>query len=411
MTVLTDTGDFLAVLLAAALAPILAALVTRAWSALVVPVVVAELLLGVVIGPDVLGLASQTDLLEFLGQLGLGFLFFFAGYEIRFERVRGTPLRLAVIGWVCSLALAYSLAGLLEVGGVVISGLLTGSAMATTALGTLIPLLRDTNQLDTPRGSHVLAVGAVGEFGPVLIVTLLLGATSDTATEALLLVAFVVVAVLAATLATGAVGRSWDFLERSLKTSGQLPVRLTVLSVFALVVLAADLGLDVILGAFAAGLLVQSVLKGKELDRFESKLDAVGFGLLIPFFFVTSGIALDLDSLVSSPGGLLKLPLFLGLFLVVRGLPVLLLYRRELPRDDRTALALFASTQLPLVVAITAIGVEQGHMRSSTAAALVGAAVLSVLIFPSLALARGARSATAAAAGSPPPRSDSAAPA
>ena len=233
VTVLTDTGDFLAVLLAAALAPILAALATRAWSALVVPVVVAELLLGVVIGPDVLALASPTDLLEFLGQLGLGFLFFFAGYEIRFERVRGTPLRLATIGWVCSLALAYSLAGLLEVGGIVISGLLTGSAMATTALGTLIPLLRDTHQLDTPSGSHVLAVGAVGEFGPVLIVTLLLGATSDTATEALLLVAFVAVAVLAATLATGAVGRSWDFLERSLKTSGQLPVRLTVLSVFA----------------------------------------------------------------------------------------------------------------------------------------------------------------------------------
>jgi Kef-type K+ transport system membrane component KefB len=409
--VITDTGDFLAVLLAAALAPILAALATRAWSALVVPVVVAELLLGIVIGPDVLALASPTDLLEFLGQLGLGFLFFFAGYEIRFDRVRGTPLRLAAIGWLCSLALAYSLAGLLEAGGIVISGLLTGSAMATTALGTLIPLLRDTHQLDTPSGSHVLAVGAVGEFGPVLIVTLLLGATSDTATEALLLVAFVVVAVLAATIATGAVGRSWDFLERSLKTSGQLPVRLTVLSVFALVVLAADLGLDVILGAFAAGLLVQTVLQGKELERFESKLDAVGFGLLIPFFFVTSGIAFDLDSLTSSAGALLKLPLFLGLFLVVRGMPVLLLYRRELPGADRTALALFASTQLPLVVAITTIGVEQGHMRSSTAAALVGAAVLSVLIFPSLALARRARAIKPAAAGPRPPRSDSAAPA
>ena len=404
---LTDTGDFLAVLLAAALAPILAALVTRAWSALVVPVVVAELILGVVIGPDVLGLASRTELLEFLGQLGLGFLFFFAGYEIQFDRVRGSPLRLAGIGWVCSLVLAYSLAGALEVSGIVISGLLTGSAIATTALGTLIPLLRDTKQLDTPLGSHVLAVGAVGEFGPVLIVTLLLGATSDTATEVLLLVAFVAVAVLAATILTGAVGRSWHFLERSMGTSGQLPVRLTVLALFALVVLAADLGLDVILGAFAAGLIVQTVLKGKELELFESKLDAVGFGLLIPFFFVTSGIALDLDSLLSSPGGLLKVPLFLGLFLVVRGLPVLLLYRQTLAGADRKALALFASTQLPLVVAITTIGVEQGHMRASTAAALVGAAVLSVLIFPSLAL--NVRSRAAAAA--PPPRSDSAAPA
>ena len=289
--------------------------------------------------------------------------------------------------------LAYSLAGLLEVGGVVISGLLTGSAIATTALGTLIPLLRDTRQLDTPLGSHVLAVGAVGEFGPILIVTLLLSATSNTLTEALLLVSFVALAVLAATLATGAVGRHWGYLERSLTTSSQLPVRLTVLTVFALVVIASDLGLDVILGAFAAGMLVQTVLKGRELEQFESKLDAVGFGLLIPFFFVTSGMAIDLDSLVESVGALLKVPLFLALFLVVRGAPVLLLYKRALPRPDRTALALFASTQLPLVVAITAIGVEQDKMHSSTAAALVGAAVLSVLIFPSLALARRAGSA------------------
>ena len=139
----TETGDFLAVLVAAAIAPMLAALASRVWSALIVPVVVVELLLGVLIGPDVLGLATRGELLEFLGELGLGFLFFFAGYEIRLERVRGTPLRLAAVGWIASLVLAYSLAGALHATGVVVSGLLTGSAMATTALGTLIPLLRD----------------------------------------------------------------------------------------------------------------------------------------------------------------------------------------------------------------------------------------------------------------------------
>lgn len=273
--------------------------------------------------------------------------------------MRGTPLRLAGLGWVASLALAYSLAGVLAVTGVVLSDLLTGSAMATTALGTLIPLLRDTGQLETTLGRHVLAVGAVGEFGPILIVTLLLGATADAATEALLLVAFVALAVLATMIATGVVGRSWGFLERSLETSGQVPVRLTVLVIFALVVVAADLGLDVIVGAFAAGLLVQTVLKGREMEHFETKLDAVGFGLLIPFFFVTSGIALDLDSLLESAGALLKVPLFVGLFLVVRGVPVLVLYRRALAVADR--------------------------------AALVGAAVLSVLVFPSLALSRASR--------------------
>jgi Kef-type K+ transport system membrane component KefB len=382
-----DTGSFLIVLGAAAAAPLLAVLAQRPIKSLVVPVVVVELLLGVLIGPQGLELAELGDILEFLGELGLGFLFFFAGYEIRFEVIRGSPLRLAAFGWVLSVALAYAIAGTLEAAGVVISGLLTGSAMATTALGTLVPVLRDTGALSTRLGGFVLGAGAMGEFGPVLIVTLLLSTQSDTAEQALLLCAFVVIALLAAALSSGAIRRHYQFLTTSLETSGQLPVRLTVLLLFALVVIAADLGLDVILGAFAAGVIVRLGLRGREVERFESKLDAVGFGLLIPFFFITSGMGIDLDALTSSAGALLKLPLFLALFLVVRGLPALLLYRRELPRNERAALALFSATALPLVVAITHIGVDQGHMTTSTAAALVGAGVLSVLIFPAAALA------------------------
>jgi Kef-type K+ transport system membrane component KefB len=382
-----DTGSFLIVLGAAAAAPLLAVLAQRPIKSLVVPVVVVELLLGVLIGPQGLELAELGDILEFLGELGLGFLFFFAGYEIRFEVIRGSPLRLAAFGWVLSVALAYAIAGTLEAAGVVISGLLTGSAMATTALGTLVPVLRDTGALSTRLGGFVLGAGAMGEFGPVLIVTLLLSTQSDTAEQALLLCAFVVIALLAAALSSGAIRRHYQFLTTSLETSGQLPVRLTVLLLFALVVIASDLGLDVILGAFAAGVIVRLGLRGREVERFESKLDAVGFGLLIPFFFITSGMGIDLDALTSSAGALLKLPLFLALFLVVRGLPALLLYRRELPRNERAALALFSATALPLVVAITHIGVDQGHMTTSTAAALVGAGVLSVLIFPAAALA------------------------
>ena len=381
-----DTGSFLAVLGAAAAAPLLALLAQRPVRSLVVPVVVVELLLGVVIGPHGLALADLDGVLEFLGQLGLGFLFFFAGYEIRFELIRGSPLRLAVVGWVASVALAYSFAGVLAAAGVVISGLLTGSAMATTALGTLIPVMRDAGTLSTRLGRFVLGAGAMGEFGPVLIVTLLLSTQSDTAMQALLLCAFVGIAVAAAALSSGAMGRHYQFLERSLETSGQLMVRLTVLLLFALVVIAADLGLDIILGAFAAGIIVQVSLRGREAERFESKLDAVGFGLLIPFFFVTSGMGLNLAALTESVGALLELPLFLALFFAVRGLPALLLYRRELAADERLSLALFSATQLPLVVAITHIGVDQGHMRESTAAALVGAGVLSVLIFPAAAL-------------------------
>ena len=271
---------FLLVLAVAAAAPIMAAAAGRLSARVIVPIVVVELVLGAVIGPDGLGLAEVDDILSFLGQLGLGFLFFFAGYEIDVERIRGAPLRLGVLGWLVTLALAYALAGVLAATGVVLSGLLVGSAMTTTALGTLLPVLRDSGRLDTELGRFVLGAGAMGEFGPVLIVTLLLGTQADAGTQLLLLAAFTVLAVLAAALSAGAVGRSWSFIERNLETSGQVPVRLTILLLFALVVVAADLGLDVILGAFAAGAILRLLLRDRELERFESKLDAVGFGLL-----------------------------------------------------------------------------------------------------------------------------------
>lgn len=405
---LYDTTSFLLVLAIAAAAPVVAAVVSRLNAAVIVPVVVVEIVLGALIGPDVLELADLNDILDVFGQLGLGFLFFFAGYEIQFERIRGAPLRLAALGWAMTLAIAYAVAGALQAAGVVLSGLLVGSALTTTALGTLIPVLRDAGRLDSRLGTFVLGAGAIGEFGPVLIVTLLLSTQSDELHQALLLLAFVTLALLAAALSSGVVGRHWRFIERNLETSAQVPVRLTVLLLFALVVIAGDLGLDVILGAFAAGVIVRLVLKGKEVERFESKLDAVGFGLLIPFFFVTSGMELDLSALAGSARALAELPVFLALFLLARGLPAVVLYRGELERGDRRSLALLSATQLPLVVAITTIGVDQGHMESSTAAALVGAGVLSVLLYPSLALALGraspkpVRSATVASS-----RSDS----
>jgi Kef-type K+ transport system membrane component KefB len=383
---MTDTTSFLLVLLAAAVAPFVAAGANRLHPQLIVPIVVVELMLGAIIGPDILGAAEMNEVLSFLGELGLGFLFFFAGYEIDVSRIRGVPLRLAAIGWVISCALAYAIAGALMAAGVVLSGLLVGSAMSTTALGTILPVLRDAGQIDTRLGRFMLGTGAVGEFGPVLIVTVLLGSQSDPSTQILLLAIFVVLAVLAALVSMRAVGRGWEFIERNMETSGQVPVRLTVLLLFGLVVIASDLGLDVILGAFAAGAILRLLLQGREAEQFESKLDAVGFGLLIPIFFVTSGIKLDLEALVSSARAMIELPVFLVLFLLVRGLPAMLLYRNVLPIAERKALALLSATQLPLVVAITTIGVDAGHMRPSTAAALVGAGALSVLIYPSLAL-------------------------
>lgn len=370
----------------AALAPIIAGMVGMRFRSIVLPVVVVELLLGVLIGPQVLELAHTDDVLDAFAQLGLGFLFFFAGYEIRMEKIKGEPLKLAGKGWLLSLALAYGAAGILHVTGVIVSDLLVGSALVTTAIGTLIPILRDENRLGGDFGGHILAIGAVGEFGPVMIVTLLLGATNNAVEQSVLLVAFVVIAVVTGLAATGAATRWFEFVTARMDNSGQLPVRLAVLLVFGLVVLAGDLGMDVILGAFAAGMIMAMVIGDRDAKVFDSKMEAVGFGFLIPFFFITSGMNLDVEALFASLSGALKLPLFFALMLIVRGIPALVFYRKVLPANQLKPLGLLSATQLPIVVAITTIGLDSGNMRPSTAAALVCAAVLTVLFFPTIAL-------------------------
>jgi Kef-type K+ transport system membrane component KefB len=349
------------------------------------PVVVIELVLGIVIGPQVLGLADSDDFIEFFSNLGLGMLFFFAGYEIEFDRIRGRPLRLGATGWAFSLALAYGLGGILAAAGVVISLLYTGSALATTAIGTLIPILRDTGDLRTRFGTYLLAAGAVGEFGPIMLFTLVLS-TTHPVHEAAILIAFVAMAVLLALFSVRVGLRGIPVLEQTLEASSQLAVRIAVLLIFGLAALAGELGLDVLLGGFVAGMITRTALRGGEMKALESKLTAVGFGFLVPFFFVSSGINFDLDALFASAGALLKVPLFLALFLVVRGAPALLLYRGVLDARARAALAFFSATALPLVVAITTVAQDGGHMSSSTAAALVGAAILSTLIFPLVGL-------------------------
>jgi Kef-type K+ transport system membrane component KefB len=352
---------------------------------LTLPVVVLELVFGIVIGPEVLDIAKIDSTTEFFGDLGLGMLFFFAGYEIDFERIKGRPMRLAGIGWALSLVLAYGIGGALAAAGVVLSYLYTGSAMATTAIGTLIPILRDAGEIKTRFGTYLLAAGAAGEFGPILLVTLILSGAQPLH-EALILVLFVGLAVLTGVLAVRSAWRGWPLVERAFETSSQVAVRLAVVLVFGLVALAAELGLDLLLGGFVAGIITRVALRGREVGVLESKLTAVGYGLLIPFFFVTSGMEFDLSALTSSASGMLKVPLFLALFLVVRGTPALLLYRRVLDARERLALAFFSATELPLVVAITTVATETGHMKSSTAAGLVGAAILSALIYPLIGL-------------------------
>jgi Kef-type K+ transport system membrane component KefB len=381
----TVAGSFLVIVAAAALAGTVAALV--AGRGLFLPVVVVELVFGVIIGPQVLGLAHVSAFTEFFADLGLGMLFFFAGYEIDLDRIRGEPLRLAALGWLLSLTIAYTVGGLLSLAGVVLSLVYTGSALATTAIGTLIPILSDTGELRTRFGTYLLAAGAVGEFGPILLLTLVLS-TSSTSRNAIILVAFIALAVVIAVLAVRSSSRTLPVLEKSLESSSQLAVRWIVVLVFALALLADRLGLDLLLGGFAAGMITRQVLKAHEdIPSFDSKLTAVAFGVFVPFFFVFSGVRLDVAALFASASGLLKMVLFFVLFFVVRGVPALVLYRGTMTSSrDRLALAFFTSTQLPLVVAITTVAESAGKMRASTAAALVGAAVLSTAVYPLLGL-------------------------
>ena len=377
-----DADSFFAIVVVAAVAAITVAAVPKRFAP---PVVVLELVLGILIGPEVLDIAKSDAFVDFFSNLGLGMLFFFAGYEIDFGRIKGRPMKLGAWGWALSVALAYGIGGLLAAAGVILSFLYTGSAMATTAIGTLIPILRDSGELKTRFGTYLLAAGGAGEFGPILLVTLVLS-TTNPVHEALILLAFVGLALVLALGSVRWAWRGWPALERTFEASSQLAVRITVVLVFGLVLLAGKLGLDILLGGFVAGMIVRLALRGHELQVFESKLTAVGFGFFVPFFFVTSGITFDLAAL-GSLGAILKLAMFFGLFLVVRGVPAMLLYRGVFSLRDRAALAFYSATELPLVVAITTIATETGHMKTSTAAGLVGAAMLSTLVFPFVGLA------------------------
>lgn len=378
-----DAQSFIVVIATSFLAGLTTVLLPRS---IALPAVVVELLLGIVIGPQVLDLARPDEFIEFLANLGLGFLFFFAGYELDLDRIKGRPLRLALLGWLVSLGLAYSVGGIIALAGVVLSLVYTGSALATTALGTVLPIVSDAGQVKTKFGRYLMGAGAVGEFGPILLVTLALSAEQPLREAGLLLVFVVLAAILAGVASRTALPKWMTSRIPESGGSSQLAVRVSVLLVFALVWLAEGMGLEVLLGGFLGGMVARFAVARNPSKDLEPKLMAIGFGFLIPFFFVYSGMNFDLDSLLGTTSALLKLPLFLALMLVVRGAPAMLLYRKDLDARKRRALALLSSTQLPLVVAITTLAVEGGHMRSSTAAALVGAALLSTIVYPKLAL-------------------------
>lgn len=397
----------LIVLLVAAIAPLFNELPIR----LRLPLVVLELLFGILVGPHGLDLIAAEGHLRMLSALGLSFLFFLAGMELDFSTLRGPPLTLGALGWLASMAIALAATWALTEAGLVTDPVLVSVALGTTAIGTLLPILREARELDTPFGRFVLGAGAIGEFGPIVLFTLILAGDQGVAMQSGLLAGFVFVALACAAVALRLrPPHIVDALARGLHGTSQLPIRFSMFLLGGLVVLADALGLDLLLGAFAAGSLVGLVARGPEAETFRQKLDALGFGFLIPIFFVTSGAQVDVAALFASANSIARVPLFLGLLLLVRGLPVLL-YRSHLGARERLVLALFSSTTLPLVVVIAGIGKATGRMLPENAAALVGAGILSVLIFPLVALTlRGGRATAQAAVTQPPATTPSAPP-
>ncbi|MFF9144195.1 cation:proton antiporter [Streptomyces sp. NPDC014861] len=372
------------IMVIAVLAPLLAYGVGRRVP---VPLAVFEILLGILVGPDVLGWAHSGELIDGLSELGLAMLIFLAGYEIEFGKVRGDTLGRSVWAWLVALALGLT-AGIL-LGGGWSTGVFIGVALTSTALGTVLPVLRDSGGLRGRFGSVVMAFGAVGEFGPIIAMALLLSGRSAAQSTVLLLVFAALTA--AAVLWALRPRPPWfaAVVAKTLHTSGQFAVRFVFLLLALMLGASTALGLDVLLGAFAAGLITRLVLTGAAPEagpEILGKVEAVGFGFLVPVFFVVTGIEFDLDSLLSGSRALLLLPVFVLLFLVVRGGPIWFLAPRDLDRKDRAALVLYGSTALPLVVAITTIGLDDGALSAGEAAALVGAGMVSVLVLPLLAM-------------------------
>ena len=369
--------DLLIVSVVAALTPILAGLLSRLRVAQVVILIVG----GILIGPEVFGWAEPGGI-ELISNVGLGFLFLLAGYELELGLFRERAGRLALTSWLVTAVIAIAVTGALAAVDFVRAFVPIAIGLTTTALGTLLPILRDNQMLEGRFGSFIMAAGAVGEFLPIVAIAIFLSAQG----AFLGLVSLVVI---------GGVALLFTFVPRLVRNqkirgivsegehaTSQTTLRWTMVLLFALLVIASNFGLDVVLGAFLAGVVLRRWAPG-DVHSLEAKLDAVGYGFFIPVFFVTSGMSLDLQSIIKSPG---RLVVFFVLFLAVRGLPALLFYRRELPMRGRVQLMLLTATALPLLVALAHIGLESGTMLPENAAALVGAGVLSVMVFPAVAV-------------------------
>ena len=354
-----------------------------------IPSVVLEIIGGVVVGPSVLGWVHVDLPVRILAVIGLAFLLFLSGLEIDVHQLRGRLLRVALTGYLISIVVGLALGGGFTGLGWVSGPAFLAIALSATSLGLVVPVLKDAGQAKGPVGQTVIAAASAADFAAIVLLSLFFSASGGgIGKKLILLVAFAVLVGVTA-LVVGRVGRSMrigDVLLKLQDTTAEIRVRFAVVLLIAFVALAAKFGLETILGAFLAGAVVGLVDRDSTSHpRFRAKLDAIGFGFLVPVFFISSGVNLDLSGLLHNPSAFARVPVFLLALLAVRGLPALL-YGRTLGRRATVAAGLLQATSLPFIVTATQIGVATGRITPVTAAALVCAGLLSVLVFPVTAL-------------------------
>jgi Kef-type K+ transport system membrane component KefB len=356
-----------------------------------VPGPVLEIVAGIVLGPAVLNLVQPDQAVKLVSTIGLAFLLFLAGLEIDVRHFRGPRARLTGLGFGLSVVLALGISSVLHATGVVESTLLVGIIFIATSLGMIIPILKDAGVDERPVGQFAIAGASLGEVGSVVLLSLFFSGRAANLGLKLLLLLLLAVLITLVVFATTRIERSmWltGVINRLADTSAQIRIRLSVLLVVGLGALATHLGFEAILGAFIAGAILRLVDADAEHKHplFHPKLDGIGYGFLIPVFFVTSGLTFNLSALFSSASTFLRVPLFLLVLLIVRGLPAVL-YRSALGSTrDVVSVGLLQATSLPFIVAATTIGLQLHAIRPANAAALVAAGVLSVIIFPIISL-------------------------
>jgi Kef-type K+ transport system membrane component KefB len=353
------------------------------------PSVVLEIIAGIVIGPSVLGIVHVDEAISVVALLGLAFLLFLAGLEIEFDKLRGQVLRLTLMGFAISFAIAVVVALGLKASGLIETPLLIAIILCATSLGVLIPVLKDAGEISSTFGQLIVAAGTIADFGAVILLSIFFSGEGGVGSTLLLIGSLVLLAIVVLIAVKSAERSSLlrQDLVRLQDTTAQIRVRGAVVLLVGFAAIADSLGLESILGAFMAGAILSLLDKDEAMTHpeFRRKLEAIGFGLFIPVFFVTSGVNYDLNALTSSASNVLMVPIFIAALMAARGLPALL-YRRVLDARQTLVAGLMQATSLPFIVAAVAIGEDLDLIDAAEGAALVGAGLLSVLLFPLIGL-------------------------